>query len=416
MRKYRLIFALLLLLSISFVASIYKTESSEVIGAIYIKADGSVDPPTAPISTNDNVTYTVTGNINDSIVVEKNNIVVDGSCYTVQGTRAYLSVGIDLTGRNNVTVKNVSITAFFCGIRLSWSLGNSLSGNNITANTEYGIWLRDSSNNSVGGNNTTANNHYGIRLDSSSNNSVKGNNITANDCHGIYLFYSYDNIVSENDITANTYCGIYTECSSNNNFSENNVTANMDSGIYLFSSSSSNSLSGNNVTANTHYGICLVTFSNNNSLSRNNISNTSCGVYIPYSFNNSLSENNIADTGCGMYFSHSSENNKVYHNNFNNTCQVVSVNSKNAWDDGYPSGGNYWSDYNGTDANLDGIGDTPYVFDANNTDHYPLMMPYAIPELPSFLILPLFMIATLLTVMVYRRRKVRCEAKVSGTP
>jgi len=39
-----------------------------------------------------------------------------------------------------------------------------------------------------------------------------------------------------------------------------------------------------------------------------------------------------------------------------------------------------------------------------------------IPEFPSFLILPLFMIATLLAVIVYRRRKVRYEAKISGSP
>jgi hypothetical protein len=48
----------------------------------------------------------------------------------------------------------------------------------------------------------------------------------------------------------------------------------------------------------------------------------------------------------------------------------------NAWDDGYPSGGNYWSDYTGTDANYDGIGDTPYTIDALNQDRYPLMGPF----------------------------------------
>jgi len=47
-------------------------------------------------------------------------------------------------------------------------------------------------------------------------------------------------------------------------------------------------------------------------------------------------------------------------------------------DDGYPSGGNYWSDYNGTDDNGDGIGDTPYIIDADNQDKYPLMKPYVL--------------------------------------
>jgi hypothetical protein len=57
----------------------------------------------------------------------------------------------------------------------------------------------------------------------------------------------------------------------------------------------------------------------------------------------------------------------------------------NSWDDGYPSGGNYWSDHNGTDSFCgpyqnetggDGIGDTPYVINDNNVDHYPLMQPF----------------------------------------
>jgi hypothetical protein len=55
---------------------------------------------------------------------------------------------------------------------------------------------------------------------------------------------------------------------------------------------------------------------------------------------------------------------------------VLSYYSMNAWDDGYPSCGNYWSDYNDTDLNGDGIGDTPYIIDTNNTDRYPLMSPY----------------------------------------
>lgn len=84
-------------------------------------------------------------------------------------------------------------------------------------------------------------------------------------------------------------------------------------------------------------------------------------------------------------------------------------------DDGYPSGGNYWSDYSGVDeksgpnqdlSGSDGIGDTPYVIDENNTDHYPLINFYVIPEFPSFLILPLFMMATLLAVIACKRKRI----------
>jgi hypothetical protein len=43
----------------------------------------------------------------------------------------------------------------------------------------------------------------------------------------------------------------------------------------------------------------------------------------------------------------------------------------NDWNSTYE--GNYWSDHNGTDADKDGIGDTSYMIDENNTDNYPLM-------------------------------------------
>ena len=78
-------------------------------------------------------------------------------------------------------------------------------------------------------------------------------------------------------------------------------------------------------------------------------------------------------------------NNTVFHNNFfNNIAQIK--NSPNSNDSliipagSYDNGkeGNYWSDYNGTDANNDGIGDSPYVIDPFRTDNYPLIAPFDI--------------------------------------
>jgi parallel beta-helix repeat protein len=108
------------------------------------------------------------------------------------------------------------------------------------------------------------------------------------------------------------------------------------------------------------------------------------------SSNNSITKSRIANNRYGIKLVRSS-NNQICHNNFLNNIKQADTDaeSTSAWDNGYPSGGNYWSDYTGVDLNngpyqnvtgSDGIGDTPHPINADNKDNYPLMEPWSPPE------------------------------------
>jgi hypothetical protein len=51
---------------------------------IYIRTDGNIDPSTAPIRRDGN-TYTFTGDVDAQVIVDKNNIVIDGAGHTLNG-------------------------------------------------------------------------------------------------------------------------------------------------------------------------------------------------------------------------------------------------------------------------------------------------------------------------------------------
>jgi parallel beta-helix repeat protein len=129
-------------------------------------------------------------------------------------------------------------------------------------------------------------------------------------------------------------------------------------------------------------------FSSNNTFSENNVANNREGIQLHESSNNIISGNNITNNGesGGIWPEPGSSHNVIYHNNFINSWNAFSGGSPNTWDNGYPSGGNYWSDYSGADqksgpyqnvTGSDGIGDTPYIIGSNNVDRYPLMNPYS---------------------------------------
>jgi len=344
--------------------------------------------------------------------------------------------GIGVFGFSNSNVINANnVVDSYEGIRLMHSSNNTISGNNIT-NNRYGIWFSHSTNNTVIGNNITANDYDGIVLcDSSTNNIISKNTIAANNGFGILLDYSSSNSIRENSIMANNWDGISLHCSFKNIISGNSIMANDLFGIGLIDSSN-NEVIGNNLT-NNECGIGLVdslynNISNNrinnfgvkdgiysidsgvNFIVHNDINNCkngillsnsnytsiignkithsySKGIYLFSSFGNEFFDNYLFSNKIGILLNESLEN-RIYHNNFiNNEIQAEILSSPfNDWDDGYPSGGNYWSDYTGVDlysgpfqneTGSDGIGDTPYIIDSHNIDRYPLMNPLG--EIPA---------------------------------
>jgi parallel beta-helix repeat protein len=221
----------------------------KAIETLYIRADGSIDPMTANLTSVDNVTYTFTDDIHGwQICVERSNIVVDGAGHTLQGDYGSGIHGYEV---NNVTVRGTTIRDFTNGIALFHSLNNTITGNTITANLEIGIFLAHSSGNSISENNLAGNGWelygWGMYLSYCSNSSITGNTITDNTC-GIYLGDSSNNRITGNTI-ANNSDGIALLRSLNNSIAGNTI-ADENFAIWL-KGSSGNLFFHNNFIANT---------------------------------------------------------------------------------------------------------------------------------------------------------------------
>jgi parallel beta-helix repeat protein len=150
----------------------------------------------------------------------------------------------------------------------------------------------------------------------------------------------------------------------------NNIVKETYTGIRLENSSHCQ-ISNNTMTLNFAYGIHLIYYAMQNLFTGNNIMENPSGAYL-------------AAEDC--------QNNTFYHNNFvNNIYQVSNFGSHTSWDNGYPFGGNYWSDYeerypNAKEIDDSGIWDTPYnPVEFGVQDNYPLMNPWVpIPPIANF--------------------------------
>lgn len=177
---------------------------------------------------------------------------------------------------------------------------------------------------------------------------------------GIHAIKCSNLTITHNSLIGNAY-GIYPNFSNNSIILSNTIMENFGGGIYL-TNSFNFTVEGNLVGENFGYGM-RVTSTRNSTFFGNIVAN---------------------NDGGGIHMQFSSKN-TVYHNNFiNNTYDGVNEGAANVWNSSYPEGGNFWDDYRGLDIfggpnqkipGPDGIGDTPYVINGENADHYPLMRP-----------------------------------------
>jgi parallel beta-helix repeat protein len=199
----------------------------------------------------------------------------------------------------------------------------------------------------------------GIYVEPSHQNlNITDNNIVSNG-YGIELNWTQGAILARNDIIQSSYAIVANNCS-NISVRANLITLNSD-GTDLLNST-------------------------NIDISENTIHYNVYGLYMAGSNNNSISDN-LFDSNqlYGILNGGQSANNSIFHNNFVlNMYDTSTSDSANFWDNGYPSGGNYWSKY--IDADLyagayqnetgsDGIWDHPYNW-TGGIDHYPFKGPF----------------------------------------
>jgi parallel beta-helix repeat protein len=360
--------------------------------------------------------------------------------------------GILFAYTDNSMIQNVNVSSSVFGISLVHSFENIISGNtlwnnsrginvyarpsfptpfcnnmiinNVISDNDCGLLL-DSCGNTIVNNTITSNRGTGMHLSYCERNAFKGNNIGGNRYNFVVEGGDLDDFVHDID-ASNTVDGkpIYywvtqdggqipadagfvgVVNSTNITVKDLNLTNNSPNVLLAYTRDSTiENVTASNTRGGGSYNSGIQLYSSSDNVLINNILlNNEYGMYLTGGTNNKVTDNFVSSNDCGIYLALTC-NNTIYHNNFvNNTFQVRVYWSVNTWDDGYPSGGNFWSDYeerysNATEIDDSGIWNTPYVIDENNRDKYPI-----IPEFPSVPILPLFIALTVLVIVFAKKR------------
>ena len=272
---------------------------------------------------------------------ESSDIVID---YTVGQ--------IILVNCNNITIYNQYFANVIVGVEF-FNTDDSFLSDSVFEECQFeAIWMAYSDNNHIY-NNEINENYYGLEMYFSEENDIFSNTFYHNDYVGMYIFSSNNNIFYENNLSRNRLYSIKLEESHYNLIYENLISDSFDAaGVEIWESG-------------------------HNQIFDNCMKNNDNGVrqrYYSGSESNVIRNNLFIDNEVGIALKGGTGH--CYHNTFIRNLISAKDDTNTQWDNGYPSGGNYWDDYEGVDDNGDGLGDSPYhISDGTSKDNYPLMIP-----------------------------------------
>lgn len=313
--------------------------------SLHILEDGSVDPPNASVERVGDI-YTLTGDVAHSIIVDRDNVTIDGAGYALLGNLGDYPGSVRLNHRVGVTVRNLVVKDTIYAFDLSLASDNSLVGNTIiNSGTGVNFWI--SWRNNVSGN-VIVNASYGFYFfgaptASSQYNVITGNNVIDSQI-GLSLSEP-NNTFSDNTITS-SHVGV--SLSGSQNLFQNNVINN--TGISLMVSSFDNDIDESNlvngkpiiywngrrdVTVPSDAGYVLlyncenVTAQNlqlsgvniasttNCLIAGNTVSGGACGIQMHESYNNTVTGNSVMANRFGLDVTNC-EDNEIVGNDFSN--------------------------------------------------------------------------------------------------
>jgi len=179
---------------------------------IYIRGDGTIEGGAGALQRTGNI-YTFVRDINETIEIQKDNIMLDGNGFTLTKPPEVNTAGlmtpvgwfpsIQISNRDHVIIKNITFDKCYTGISVENS-SNIVIIQNTFHKGHKGIYMSSSINCSIIGNEIVDHSSSGLSIRNSSFLNIAYNTVSRSHFHGGWITINYSNI-SRNNITDNSF-------------------------------------------------------------------------------------------------------------------------------------------------------------------------------------------------------------------